>query len=185
MTRARLSAALFVVVLSLSSGPHHFGVHAQSEGPFVRVETDRGLFTITLFRNDAPLSVEHVLTLVKSGFYDGQRMHRAVPGFVLQFGDPQTRDPGLRERWGRGAAASSGTAIGLAEITSKRKHGAFAVGLAHVGEPAKADSQLYITLAPRSDLDGRYAVIGQVVDGIDVLPLLQAGDVIRRIYISE
>ncbi|MGE3518171.1 MAG: peptidylprolyl isomerase [Vicinamibacterales bacterium] len=171
------------IAMAVQPGPAH--VHAQSLGPIVQVETDRGRFTIMLFRDAAPVSVAHVLGLIKAGFYDGQRIHRAIEGFVVQFGDPQTRDPKARDRWGRGDAASSGSPIGISETSSTRKHGAFAVGLAHRGEPAKADSQLYITLAPRPDLDGKYAVVGQVVDGTDVLPMLRVGDQIRRVYISE
>ena len=55
--------------------------------------------------------------------------------------------------------------------------------MAHMGNPAKADSQIYITLEPRPDLDGRYAVFGQVIAGMDVLPLLHVGDEIRRVYL--
>jgi cyclophilin family peptidyl-prolyl cis-trans isomerase len=73
----------------------------------------------------------------------------------------------------------------VAEINLKRKNVAMAVGLAHMGEPAKADSQLYILLAPKPELDGLYAVIGQVVEGEDVPARLHAGDVIRRVTIRE
>ena len=93
------------------------------------------------------------MALVKSGFYDGQRVHRAVPNFLVQFGDPQSKDLSKRELWGRGAAAASGKPIGVAEVTTKRKHDLGAVGMAHMGDPAKADSQIYVTLAPRHDLD--------------------------------
>jgi cyclophilin family peptidyl-prolyl cis-trans isomerase len=128
--------------------------------------------------------VAHVVELVRARFYDGQRIHRAVPGFVVQFGDPQTRDPGKRELWGRGAGAASGTPIGAAEVSRKRRHVRGAVGMAHLGNPARADSQIYITLEPRPDLDGRYAVVGQVISGMEVLPQLQVGDEIRRVYLK-
>ncbi len=158
---------------------------AQPAAPVIVVDTSRGAFAIELFDKDAPRSSAHILALVKASFYDGQRIHRALPGFVVQFGDPQSRDSGARDVWGRGAAASSGTPIGIAEISTRRKHTALAVGLAHMGEPAQADSQLYVTLAPRPDLDGQYAVVGQVVSGRDVPAQLQAGDEIRRVYIRE
>ena len=87
--------------------------------------------------------------------------------------------------WGRGPAASSGTPIGVAEISKKRTHEAGAVGVAHMGDPAKADSQIYVTLARRKDLDGQYAVFGQVIEGEDVPGRLQVGDQIRRVYLRE
>jgi cyclophilin family peptidyl-prolyl cis-trans isomerase len=151
--------------------------------PVVVVETSKGTFAFETFPNEAPKTVAHIVALAQRRFYDGQRVHRALPGFLVQFGDPQTRDVSQRERWGRGAAASSGTPIGFAEITKKRLHQEGAVGIAHMGNPAKGDSQIYITLAPRPDLDGQYAVFGHVIDGADVPSKLQVGDEIRRVYV--
>jgi len=148
--------------------------------PVIIVETTKGTFAFETFPKDAPLTVAHIVDLVKKGFYDGQRVHRATAGFVVQFGDPQSRDISKRSVWGRGAAAASGTPIGAAEISKKRLHGQGAVGVSHMGDPAKADSQIYITLRRRPDLDGQYAVFGQVVDGLDVPALLDVGDVIVR-----
>ncbi len=151
--------------------------------PVVVVETVRGTFVFELFSSDAPVSVAHVTTLVARGFYDGLRVHRALPRFVAQFGDPQTRDDSKRALWGRGSAAGSGQPVGVAEISTKRVHGAGAVGLAHLGDPRKADSQIYITLAARPDLDARYVIIGQIIEGGDVPARLQADDEITRAYL--
>ncbi len=175
-TLALLALAYYVVV------PR---VLAQRSSALVVVETTRGTFAFDTYPKDAPLSVAHILKLAKAGFYDGQRVHRAVPGFVVQFGDPQTRDLDTRALWGKGLEASSGEPIGVAEVLLKRKNVALAVGLAHQGEPAKADSQLYIMLEARPELDGQYAVIGQVVEGEDVPSQLQIGDEIRRVYVRE
>ncbi len=159
------------------------GAVAQEAAPVVVVETTKGRFVFETYPSDAPLTVAHIVDLAKKGFYDGQRVHRALPGFLVQFGDPQTRDLTLRELWGRGQVAASGKPIGAAEITKKRLHIRGAVAMAHQGEPAKADSQIYITLAPRQDLDGRYAVFGQVVEGADVPARLEIGDAITRMYV--
>lgn len=183
MTRPLLVAAL--TLLAVVCRDHAPRAAAQVRAPAMVVETQRGTFVVELFEQDAPVSVAHVTKLVASRFYDGQRVHRAVPGFVVQFGDPQTRDTEARARWGKGDAAASGTPVGIAEVGTRRRHTALAVGLAHMGEPAKADSQLYITLAPRPDLDGRYAVIGRVFEGEEVPALLQVGDEIRRVYLRE
>jgi len=173
--------AVVTLVISLGS----CGASAQPAAPLVVVDTERGTFAFAMFERDAPLSVAHIVSLVKRGFYDGQRVHRAVPGFVVQFGDPQTRSLDQQADWGRGAGASSGSAIGVAEMSAKRKNVALAVGLAHMGEPASADSQLYILLDTRPELDGQYAVIGQVVEGEDVPATLHVGDGIRRVYLRE
>ena len=151
--------------------------------PVVVVETVRGTFAFELFQSDAPVSVAHLMTLVRKGFYDGLRVHRALPGFVVQFGDPQTRDDSQRALWGRGREAGSGQPVGVAEISTKHLHRAGAVGLAHLGDPARADSQIYIALAPRPDLDTRYVIVGQVIEGADVPARLQVDDEIIRAYL--
>jgi len=155
------------------------------EDPVVVVETSKGTFAFEAFAADAPASVAHVVSLVRSGFYDGQRVHRAQADFVVQFGDPQSRDLSKRAVWGRGAAASSGHPIGVAEMSSKHKNLKGAVGLAHMGDPKKADSQLYVALADLPDLDNRYVVIGRLVSGASVPEDLQVGDLISRMYVKD
>lgn len=152
--------------------------------PRITFETSAGRFTVETFPLDAPSTVAHIVKLVKAGFYDGQRVHRAIPGFVVQFGDPQTRDESKRSVWGRGVAASSGEPIGVAEVLLKHKHLPGAVGVAHMGEPAQADSQVYIVLDTRPELDGQYAIFGQIVDGLDVPGHLHVGDTIIRATVS-
>ena len=155
------------------------------DGPVIVVDTVRGSFAFETFGNEALVTVSHILELVNRGFYDGQRVHRALGGFVVQFGDPQSRDLEKRATWGRGAGAASGKPVGVAEISRRRLHTRGAVAMAHLGNPAKADSQIYVTLAPRPDLDGRYVVFGQVIEGEDVPARLQVGDDIRRVYVRR
>jgi cyclophilin family peptidyl-prolyl cis-trans isomerase len=154
-------------------------------GPVVVVETSKGAFEFETYPDDAPKTVAHILELVRRGFYDGQRIHRALPGFVVQWGDPQSRDASRQGDWGRGVAASSGTPIGISEMTKKRLHTKGAVGVAHTGLPALADSQIYVTLADRPDLNGKYTVFGHIISGDDVLERMQVGDVIRRMYVKD
>jgi peptidyl-prolyl cis-trans isomerase B (cyclophilin B) len=159
-------------------------VFAQS-APVIVVDTTKGTFEIETYPTEAPRTVAHVVDLVKRGFYDGQRVHRAAPGFVVQWGDPRSRDTAQSADWGLGEAASSGTPIGVAEITKKRTHTIGAVAMAHDGIPGHADSQMFVTLADRPDLNGKYAVFGHVVTGEDVPARLERGDLIRRMYLKD
>lgn len=189
-----LSAAPFVLLLVLlvpvagagrrvlpRTSPQAVGT---SRSPVLVVDTAQGTFEIGTYPNDAPKTVAHIVELATRGFYDGLRVHRMVPGFVVQFGDPQTRDPSKRELWGKGAAASSGAPIGVAEMTKKRTHKKGAVAVAHAGDPANADSQVYVTLADRPDLDGKYTVFGEVTAGADVPERLQVGDLIAHVSVK-
>jgi len=149
-------------------------------GPVIVFETVKGTFEMETYPNEAPKTVEHILALVKRNFYNGQRVHRVVPGFVIQFGDPQTRDMTKRDQWGRGFGAGSGKPIGVAEFSKTRTHVLGAVAMAHAGDAKQADSQMYITLAPTHRLDGSYTVFGKVISGMDVVQKIAVGDMIRR-----
>jgi cyclophilin family peptidyl-prolyl cis-trans isomerase len=156
-----------------------------SAAPVIVVETSKGMFAFETFPDDAPKAVKHIVDLVKRGFYDGQRFHRAIAGFAIQWGDPQSRDAAKEAAWGRGRGASSGSPIGVAEIAKKRTHAKGAVALAHQGNPAQADSQLYVMLGRHDELNGRYAVVGRVVAGMDVADQIEKGDLIERMYVKE
>jgi cyclophilin family peptidyl-prolyl cis-trans isomerase len=154
-------------------------------GPVIVVETTKGTFEIETFPTEAPRTVAHVVDLVKRGFYDGQRVHRALPGFLVQWGDPRSRDLAQEPEWGRGPSAGSGTPVGVAEMSRKRTHVKGSVALAHPGSPARADSQLFVTLANRPEWNNKYAVFGRLVSGDDVPAHLERGDVITRMYLKE
>jgi len=146
-------------------------------GPIIVFETVKGTFEVETYPNEAPKTVEHILALVKRNFYNGLRIHRYEPGFVVQWGDPQTRDMTKRDRWGTGG---SGRAIGVSEVSPKRPHNTGSVAAAYAGDPRTADSQIYITLAPQPQLNSKFTVFGQVISGMDVVTKLRMTDVIRR-----
>ena len=151
-------------------------------GPVIVVETVKGTFEFETYPNEAPKTVARVVELVNKRFYNGQRVHRVVPNFVMQLGDPATRDMTRQADWGRGG---SGTPIGVAEITKSRTHVRGAVAMAHAGDATKADSQWYVTLSPQARLDGQYTVFGKVISGTDVVGKLQVTDRIIRVTVRE
>jgi len=155
---------------------------AAPAGPVVTVETSRGTFSFETFPDTAPKTVAQITGLAKRGFYNGQVIHRVAPNFVVQFGDPQTKDASKKAMWGTGG---SGKPIGVAEISKKHTHGQKgAVAMAHSGDPAKADSQLYITLRPTQNLDSGYTVFGQIISGMEVVEATKQGDVIKRVTVK-
>lgn len=150
-------------------------------GPIVVLETAKGNIEFETYPEEAPKTVARILELVKKNFYNGLRFHRAEPNFVVQIGDPVTRDVSRQSWWGR---QGSGTPIGVAEITKKRKNGVGAVGMGHSGAAKDADSQFYITRRVAPELDGKYTVFGKVLTGMDVVQKLQRGDVLKRAYVK-
>jgi cyclophilin family peptidyl-prolyl cis-trans isomerase len=150
-------------------------------GPIIVFETVKGSFEIETYPNEAPKTVEHILALVKRNFYNGLRIHRYEPGFVVQWGDPQTRDMTKKDLWGTGG---SGKTVGVSEVSPKRPHQAGSVGAAYAKDPRNADSQMYITFGPAPQLNKAYTVFGQVISGMDVVNQLRVPDVIRRATIK-
>jgi cyclophilin family peptidyl-prolyl cis-trans isomerase len=152
-------------------------------GPIVVLETVKGTIEFETYPEEAPKSVGRVVELVKKNFYNGLRFHRAEPNFVIQVGDPVSRDVSRQAYWGR---QSSGKPLGVAEITKKRRHVLGAVAMAYPGtDKAAADSQFFIMRRAAPEMDGKYTVFGKVVSGMDVVAKIQRGDVLKRAYLKE
>jgi cyclophilin family peptidyl-prolyl cis-trans isomerase len=146
-------------------------------GPVLVFETEKGTFEIETYPSLAPKTVEHIVGLVKSRFYNGLRVHRVVRNFVVQLGDPQTRDMTKKDAWGSGG---SGKPIGVAEFSKNVRHSIGMVSMAHAGNPARADSQFFIVIGPASHLDGKHQIWGKVVTGMDVVNKIAVPDRIIR-----
>jgi peptidyl-prolyl cis-trans isomerase B (cyclophilin B) len=157
------------------------GRRTPGAGPVVVVDTTKGTFEFETYPNEAPRTVEHILNLVKRNFYNGLRFHRVEPGFVIQVGDPNTRDYTKKDLWGTGG---SGTPVGVAELSRKHLHTKGAVAMAHPGNAAKADAQFYVMLGARPSLDGKYVVFGNLISGFDVPDKIRVGDVIRKTFVK-
>jgi len=149
-------------------------------GPVIVVETEKGVIEFETYPNEAPKTVEHILALVNRRFYNGQRVHRVEPGFLIQMGDPNTRDMTKRDSWGQGG---SGKPIGIAEISKTRTNVRGAVAMAHRGDPKGADSQFYILMSAQPRLNAQYPVFGKVLSGMDVVMRIQEGDRIVRVTV--
>jgi cyclophilin family peptidyl-prolyl cis-trans isomerase len=167
---------LLSALLLAASAPVSVQASQPKPNPVLVFETAKGPFEVELFAADAPKSVDHVLALMKRSFYRGQRFHR-VTASLVQFGDPQSRDMSRRDYWGNGG---SGSPIGVFEMSKKYSHVRGIVGLAHAGNPANADSQLYIMKTPSPGLDGKHAIIGRVTTGMAVVDKIAVEDMIQN-----
>jgi cyclophilin family peptidyl-prolyl cis-trans isomerase len=176
--------AILLVLAALSPGAHAQQPKPAGAATVVVLETAKGTIEVELFVADAPKSTAHLLDLVRQGFYRGQRFHRVTPS-LAQVGDPASRNVQLEGSWGSG---SSGHPIGVAEISKRWTHVRGAVGLAHVGDDARsaqfADSQFYFMKAASPSLDGKYAVVGRVVKGMDVVDKIERTDVLKNVYVK-
>lgn len=182
LSAGMLSAVVLGAVLSARAAGLPADAQRGAPGnPVIAIETVKGTIEIELFAKDAPKTVARLLTLVRQNFYRGQRFHRVEPNFLIQVGDPGTRDFTKRARWGSGG---SGQQLGVAEIAKTRRHVRGAVGMAHAGDPKRADSQFYILRGARPALDGKYAIVGRVIAGMEIVDRTELNDMIRRAYVK-
>lgn len=138
--------------------------NAQSKAPHVLMKTKFGEIEIVLFPDLAPKHVESFLKLAKSGFFNGTIFHRIIPGFMIQGGDPLTKDPANRSRYGTG-----GPGYTLPAEFNKVIHEKGILSAARTADPNSAGSQFFIMVDKAPHLDGQYTVFGEIVKGIDVV----------------
>ena len=128
----------------------------------VVIKTGFGDIKFSLLPDIAPETVRNFVTLAKKGFYDGTLFHRVIPGFMIQGGDPNTKNSD-KSTWGQG-----GPDYNLKAEFSSRSHLRGIVSMARANDPDSAGSQFFIVTSDSTFLDKQYTVFGEVVDGIEV-----------------
>ncbi len=136
-----------------------------------RIQTSRGTVLVELYPEEAPLTVWNFARLAEDGFYDNLSVHRVVPDFVVQDGDPRG------DGWG-------GPGWTIPDEINPVRYIEGTLGMAHAG-PDTGGSQWFVTLSPQPHLDGVHTVFGQVVRGMGVLRDIQPGDRIEHIEIER
>ena len=131
------------------------------KGPKAIIKTKFGDIEIKLFPDKAPKHVENFIKLAKSGFYNGTIFHRVIPGFMIQGGDPNTKDLNKKELYGMGGPGHSVKAE-FNDVPHKRG----IVSMARSNDPDSAGSQFFIVVEHSPFLDGKNNVVGQVVKGM-------------------
>ena len=136
----------------------------------------RGDIVIELYPKAAPKTVAHITDLIKKGFYNGIKVHRVEPGFVVQAGDPKTKTEGV-DAPGIGQGGS-GQNIPFETNDLKNVTGALSMALSERRSDT-GDSQFFINMKHNDFLDGDYCVFGKVIQGMDNVPKIQKGDTIK------
>ena len=129
----------------------------------VSIETNHGKIVFKLLPDLAPETVRNFEKLAKSGFYNGTLFHRVIPGFMIQGGDPNTKNADKKSSWGTGGPGYTVKA----EFNSK-SHLRGVVSMARAMDPDSAGSQFFIVTTDSTFLDGQYTAFGEVLEGIDV-----------------
>ena len=128
----------------------------------VLIKTDFGSIKFSLLSDLAPETVRSFSKLIKSGFYNGVLFHRVIPGFMIQGGDPNTKNSD-KSMWGQG-----GPGYNLKAEFNSRSHLRGIVSMARAADPDSAGSQFFIVTSDSTFLDRQYTVFGEVIDGMEV-----------------
>ena len=126
------------------------------------VNTNLGIIQFELLSDIAPETVRNFIKLAKSGFYDGTLFHRVIPKFMIQGGDPNTKESD-KSTWGTG-----GPGYNMKAEFNSRSHLRGIVSMARSSDPDRAGTQFFIVTSDSTFLDREYTVFGQVVDGMEV-----------------
>jgi len=146
-------------------------VQEETMNPVAVFETSMGTFKLELFMDQMPITAGNMKTLIEQGYYDGQRFHRIIDGFMIQGGDPQSKDDSLRSRWGTGGPGYTIEDEHVAGLSNLRG----TISMANSG-PQSGGSQFFINLVDNTYLDwdkppmqSKHPVFGKIVEGMDVI----------------
>ncbi len=132
------------------------------------ITTNKGIITLELFTERAPKTVENFKKLANDGFYNGTRFHRVIKGFMVQGGDPLSKDVSNQNRWGTG-----GPGYQFAdEITPENKNDIGTISMANAG-PNTNGSQFFINVGSNNFLDTKHTVFGRVTSGMETVTAIE------------
>lgn len=132
------------------------------------LHTNKGDITIEFFDKQVPNTVANFIKLAKEGFYNGTKFHRVIKGFMIQGGDPLTKDDSKMDMWGTGGPGYKFPD----EITSSNKNEIGTISMANSG-PNTNGSQFFINVAANNFLNSKHTVFGKVVSGMDVVKKIE------------
>jgi peptidyl-prolyl cis-trans isomerase B (cyclophilin B) len=128
------------------------------------IKTREGDMVVQFWTDAAPNTIENFKKLARSGFYNGTIFHRIVKGFMIQGGDPNSKDPSKEDRYGAG-----GPGYKIKAEFNDHSHERGVISMAREPDPDSAGSQFFICLAPVTRLDHQYTTFGKLIKGDDVL----------------
>ena len=158
VTLALLSSAVFAEEKKEEKTPMN------SSNEVAVIKTNEGEMVVQFWTDAAPNTIENFKKLARQGFYDGTSFHRIVKGFMIQGGDPNSKDPAKEGSYGQG-----GPGYKIKAEFNNHSHDRGVISMARGPDPDSAGSQFFICLAPVRRLDGQYTTFGKLIKGDDVL----------------
>src|SRR5436853_1982294 len=162
MTKFLLTLLLGTATLAAQETKTEKAPNASNEVAVIK--TSEGDMVVQFWTDAAPNTIENFKKLARSGFYNGTIFHRIVKGFMIQGGDPNSKDPAKEDRYGEG-----GPGYKIKAEFNDHPHERGVISMAREPDPDSAGSQFFICLAPVPRLDHQYTTFGKLIKGDDVL----------------
>jgi cyclophilin family peptidyl-prolyl cis-trans isomerase len=176
-TRTRASRFLISYTQAYAGYKTELGYRKKSKNlPRAEIKTNKGIVLLELFEDDAPNAVSNFIILAENKYFDRQKFHRVIPNFMAQGGDPNSKDSDPSND-GQG-----GPGYGIRTEISKRNHFRGVISYANAGKDTDG-SQFFLTVIPTFWLNGKHAVFGRILEGVDVVDSLSKGDEINSVKI--
>ena len=169
LLRSFLFTGITLAVVIASTG---FSADGNPDKEVAVLKTSAGEMVVEFWPDKAPNTVANFIKLAKSGFYDGTAFHRIIKGFMIQGGDPLSKDPSQEARWGTGSADEK-----IKAEFNDSKHDLGVISMARSASPDSASCQFFICLGPVPRLDQNYTAFGRLIKGVDVLEKLGTTEV--------
>lgn len=134
----------------------------------IKINTNKGIIELELFTDLKPKTTENFIKLAREGYYDGVKFHRVIKGFMIQGGDPLTKDDSMMNAWGTGGPGYTFAD----EIGSENSNARGTISMANAG-PNTNGSQFFINVNDNNFLDSKHTAFGKVVGGMDVVEAIE------------
>ncbi len=142
------------------------------------IETNKGNIKLELYINDAPKTVENFVKLAQENFYDGIKFHRVISDFMIQTGDPLSKDDNPAND------GSGGPGYSFEDEINSHKIKIGSLAMANSGPNTNGSQFFIVTEKDQPHLDGKHTVFGKVIEGMDVVTSIEKGDVMNVVYIE-
>ena len=156
-----------ITTVALAAVPSALAADEKAAKEVAVIKTSAGEMVVAFWPDKAPNTVANFIKLAKGGFYDGTAFHRIIKGFMIQGGDPLSKDPSKEAMWGTGSADEK-----IKAEFNDTKHDLGVISMARSANPDSASSQFFLVLGPTPQLDGKYTAFGKLIKGEDVLKKL-------------
>ncbi len=143
------------------------------------IETNKGNIKLELFTNDAPKTVENFMKLASENFYDEIKFHRVISDFMIQTGDPLSKDDDPAND------GTGGPGYSFEDEINSHKVEVGSLAMANSGPNTNGSQFFIVTERAQPHLDGKHTVFGKVLEGMEVVRNIEQGDVMERVYIVE